>query len=767
MRDRSQHTAVWYVLVLLSLCAERHVQGYDGGDCCQQTCAYNELFDDSCAFETFICMDPEACRVEADTIPPTLNGVPADAKLECSPYTGDSLPPWPLVSASDNAEGFIPLVLRGQRHIPAMGQNAGVGDFTLFRSWNSTDNAGNVAKASQEIVSQDTQPPIFLEAPKELELECGNDDLTDKIQAWATAHGESVAIDCSPVTMSHNLSLNIQTQTTTGVTQVQFSATDDKNMVSSMVSSLRIVDTLRPTLTTQPTNVSVRCNKRQLHTQAIDEFVESFAGAVFSDQCMGSQVVTSVINRVDGGCGNAPTMTMTILAEDANNNRVEVPVSYIVHNDAVPQITSAAQELVVDCHDPDKKAVLANWLSRFGGTRVSSICNTGLAFDNLETDARSLLASMRCGSSTEVSFTARDPCNSDLHATSTALFKHFDTQAPVLSIPVPNVTTLFIGRPFDGIPDASAADLEDGDVPVSVKGLALLLDALEVGPPGQYNITYSSIDEAGNLAHHIISYSVVQTSKSTSINPAVIGSSAVGGLAALLALLVLILFLLRRQSQSKTFKAQGVLPVIPPNNRISLRRQPVFQYENPLMADFGKASEKDVSRVLVSQAYQDTSGQLEWTANGSYTPGGSAMYSIPMEQSSSPTYEIPIETGSGADAVVYCSTTGITSNNPEAVYNLASSTPEPVPSVAFYDNHSGVAPEDNGGTLYTLAAKQSTQPTYDLAKLSETTCVDSPAIYNLASSAPTVESSTDPSLYDNALLSQSCQQHPFAPANDM
>lgn len=84
---------------------------YDDGDCCPSTCQ-RSFIDTSCSPNLFNCRDPTA---NADTVPPTLWGVPMPAdevfiKTFSSLKKTSALEPTSEVSASDNYPCFDGLV---------------------------------------------------------------------------------------------------------------------------------------------------------------------------------------------------------------------------------------------------------------------------------------------------------------------------------------------------------------------------------------------------------------------------------------------------------------------------------------------------------------------------------------------------------------------------------------------------------------------------------------------------------------------------------
>lgn len=601
-----------------------------------------------------------------------LIGVPKNTKGECSPYTGDALPPWPPVSARDNEPGFIPFVHKAQRVVPSPGPpgKVGRGDYTLFRTWNASDRAGNVVKASQEIVSKDTFPPQVVKTPSSFSGECGEPGLRENLLEWVRSFGGASAVDCSPVELSISVNADTIDVNSTFRRNVVITATDDKQQQTTMFVTMRVTDFTPPELTTPPTNVSVTCDRRQPQLEQLNEFIRDMGGAKFQDACAG-QITTSIIKRKDGGCGNAHTVHFTIRAQDMLDNFIDVPVSFVIRNEAIPRLATSPEDLVIGCHETDasKLQSIERWLVRFGGAIMESDCSQVIVFDQPSISASRLLEVTQCGSDRQVTFTGRDPCDATLALSIDAVFRHSDLQPPVLTVGKVNETNLRAGQPFIGLPAVTAVDAVDGTIPVLVKGVSVLESALAEGRPGQYNVTLSATDSSGNIGRHIITYTVLQTAKSRGVSSTIVGSSIIAGLAALLALVLLLLFFMRRKKES--FKADTPKPLAP-QNRISLRRHTLSEYQNPLARDLKPAKPvlissvydssnfakpgSDSPRVVLSDAYDDSQTvATHWTPNASYDPTLASLpeyaepatvYNIPMESSTDVYYSTP----QGADA---------------------------------------------------------------------------------------------------------------------
>ncbi len=83
----------------------------------------------------------------SDTIPPVLEGVPADTVVCCA----DSIPPPAVVTAFDSCGGQVTVTFN-----EAISDSTGPNMFILTRTWIATDSCSNIATASQVITVNDT-----------------------------------------------------------------------------------------------------------------------------------------------------------------------------------------------------------------------------------------------------------------------------------------------------------------------------------------------------------------------------------------------------------------------------------------------------------------------------------------------------------------------------------------------------------------------------------------------------------------------------------
>src|SRR5258708_2069078 len=99
-----------------------------------------------------------------DNTSPVLVGVPANTTVECN-----AIPPAAVVTATDNCDpnvkvSFNEVIIAG--NCP--------GNYTIKRTWTTTDASGNTVSATQTIIVHDTTKPILHNVPADGTAERGN-----------------------------------------------------------------------------------------------------------------------------------------------------------------------------------------------------------------------------------------------------------------------------------------------------------------------------------------------------------------------------------------------------------------------------------------------------------------------------------------------------------------------------------------------------------------------------------------------------------------
>ena len=246
-----------------------------------------------------------------DSQAPALNGVPADATVECN-----DVPPAPVVTASDNCDSS-PTVQFTQTRADGSCRNS----YTLTRTWTSTDNAGNTTSQSQVITVQDTTAPVLSNVPSNVTAEC--DNVPAAATLTATDNCDSNVTVQMTQTRANGSCPSNYTLTRT------WTATDSCGNSSSKTQVVTVQDTTAPLLSNAPPDVTVECDN-----------VPIAATLTATDNCDSNVTVQMTQTRVDGSCPNNYTLTRTWTATDACGNSMGKMQVITVQDTKKPQFVT-------------------------------------------------------------------------------------------------------------------------------------------------------------------------------------------------------------------------------------------------------------------------------------------------------------------------------------------------------------------------------------------------------------------------------------------
>jgi hypothetical protein len=250
--------------------------------------------------------------VTAPTV--TLNG-PSSITLECpGPYTEQG------ATVTDDCDLALSASITGSVDVHK------VGTYTL--TYAATDAAGNTsAPVTRTVNMVDTTPPVItLNGDAEITLEC---------PAAYNEPGAVVTDNCEPSpTLVISGSVNSHVP---GTYTITYTATDANGLTSTTIRTVKVVDTMPPTITLNGANpMTLECPT---------PYVE--LGAVASDACdpSPSLVITGSVDAHTLG-----SYTIRYTATDASNNTSFVERTVNVVDTTQPSITlKGANPMVLEC----------------------------------------------------------------------------------------------------------------------------------------------------------------------------------------------------------------------------------------------------------------------------------------------------------------------------------------------------------------------------------------------------------------------------------
>ena len=391
----------------------------------------------------------------SDTLPPsiTVRG-PLEDALECgSPYVD------PGATANDLCAGPLPITTTQTGHSDRPGT------FTL--SYSAIDPAGHeeTSPVSRTVqVVDETPPTLMLVEPAAQTVECA----TPWNEPGAMAHDACFGDLTPDIIRSGSVDTGAP-----GSYPLTYAVTDPAgHSATPRQRTVNVQDTLAPSITVRgPLSVQLQCD----HVPYVDP------GAMATDSCAGD--LTGAIQRVgsvDTGLPGSYTLRYWVADPSGNQTTSAEARTVSVVDDQPPTIaltgpSNAGHECGSAYDDPGATAS-----DVCAGDLTGSITRTG----SVDTDEP--------GSYT-LRYTVTDPAN--LSASTQRMVNVQDTLAPTLSLRGPASELVECGPGYVD-PGATATDICAGnlDAQVQVSGAA---DPTEVG---DYNVTYTVSDPAGNAA---------------------------------------------------------------------------------------------------------------------------------------------------------------------------------------------------------------------------------------------------------------------------
>ena len=194
----------------------------------------------------------------------------ADITAECSVET------LAVPSATDNCAGLK----RGETStvLPITSQG------TTVVTWTFTDDNGNVSTQTQNVIINDITAPTFTTSPADVTVQCS-------ASTAPSDTGTAVASDnCDDdVTVTYADTTVAGTGNNSVITRV-WTATDDNSNSATYTQTITVVDTVSPTFTTSPADVTVECDASTAPSAT--------GTAVATDNC-DSSVTMSFTDTVD------------------------------------------------------------------------------------------------------------------------------------------------------------------------------------------------------------------------------------------------------------------------------------------------------------------------------------------------------------------------------------------------------------------------------------------------------------------------------------
>lgn len=380
-----------------------------------------------------------------DTIGPELIGVPASLTgmdaLDCS----EPVPAPPVVTAMDACTTST-MVTFTEVNTQIVDGSCNEYEYTITRTWSSTDECGNTTDSVQVIEFFDNLPPSF-SVPMDITIECDQDP--DDLMITGDVIDE--ADNCDP-----DLRTSYEDIITPGSCAQEYTiqrtwrVRDTCGNVTGKVQTILVTDTQAPTFTVpgdltvdcsevndlgitgEPTNVMDNC----------DTVVDvSFSDVISMMTCEYSYVINRTW-RADDDCGNFTELEQIITVTDL----------------VKPTFTNEAEDVDIECADLlDIETVFAGWIGTLGNASATDNCSAEGDLTwytvNAGTSDPATLPPAMCPTADSivrmqvVDFIVEDECGN--RDTSTATFTVIDITPPMLrDCPVDTTVMTDVGECF-------------------------------------------------------------------------------------------------------------------------------------------------------------------------------------------------------------------------------------------------------------------------------------------------------------------------------
>eukprot|EP00011_Vannellida_sp_DIVA3-517-6-12_P006709 CAMPEP_0114610612 /NCGR_PEP_ID=MMETSP0168-20121206/3692_1 /TAXON_ID=95228 ORGANISM="Vannella sp., Strain DIVA3 517/6/12" /NCGR_SAMPLE_ID=MMETSP0168 /ASSEMBLY_ACC=CAM_ASM_000044 /LENGTH=1776 /DNA_ID=CAMNT_0001821563 /DNA_START=96 /DNA_END=5426 /DNA_ORIENTATION=- len=236
-------------------------------------------------------------------------------------------------------------------------------------TWTYSDVCGNSASTVATFTIQDNTDPNWNPDPQDITFaQCGSSAQTSW-DNWLAADGNGAASDaCGTVVITNNAGASPPTSCDTDVT-VTFTATDSCGRSAVRTADFHVEDTLAPSITANPTLLSVSCSDPTAQSQ-INTWLNTAGGATTTDQCFPSVTIS---NDYDGNTANCSGETVTFTICDPCNQCVQTSSTLSIDDITEPVFSVLPQDETAEC-DSGAQATYNAWLDADGFSTVTDDC---------------------------------------------------------------------------------------------------------------------------------------------------------------------------------------------------------------------------------------------------------------------------------------------------------------------------------------------------------------------------------------------------------
>ncbi|MFV8328494.1 gliding motility-associated C-terminal domain-containing protein, partial [Flavobacterium sp. ZS1P14] len=255
-----------------------------------------------------------------DKTAPVLSEAPADVTAECS-----AVPAAATLTATDNCDANPKVTFKEVRTDGNCASN-----YTLTRTWTTTDVCGNTASKSQIITVQDKTAPVLSEAPADATVECSAVPVAATLTATDNCDANP-KVTFKEVKTEGNCASNYTLTRT-------WTATDVCGNTASKSQVITVQDKTAPVLSLTPSDITVECSA-----------VPAAATLTATDNCDADPKVTFKEVKTNENCASNYTLTRTWTATDVCGNTASKSQVITVQDKTAPVLSLAPADITVEC----------------------------------------------------------------------------------------------------------------------------------------------------------------------------------------------------------------------------------------------------------------------------------------------------------------------------------------------------------------------------------------------------------------------------------
>ncbi|MBL7818002.1 MAG: gliding motility-associated C-terminal domain-containing protein, partial [Saprospiraceae bacterium] len=357
-----------------------------------------------------------------DNEAPVFANVPADITANC----GTAIPNATNPTITDNCDANPRLSFVENRQ-----NGTCTSSYILIRTWTATDNCGNSRTATQQVSVGDNQPPVLVNVPANITLNCSQ-SLPTTTGVYATDN-----CDLTPrVTMNDN---TIRGNCSGSYTVIRtWTATDACGNTATASQTISVGDNEAPVFANVPTNVTVNCGGT----------VPAVTNPSVSDVCDANPRLTFNEVRQNGNCVGSYKLIRTWTATDACGNSRTATQEVSVGDNQVPVLSNVPANVTLRC---DESLPIGSLVT------ATDICDPNPRVTMNDNTIRG-----NCSGSYTVirTWTATDACGNT--ATASQTISVGDNEAPVFAN-VPTNVTVNCGGTVPAVTNPSVSDVCDAN----------------------------------------------------------------------------------------------------------------------------------------------------------------------------------------------------------------------------------------------------------------------------------------------------------------